>query len=125
PSQPFFPLLYSIPREPDVRALHSFPTRRSSDLFGISGPAVLRCSQFVVKELRKRKKVKIELDILPSIHHDAFYRELTAYIQKHPKRSVKNMLKDLVDVPERFILFLLAKHDVDEGMNIANVSKDF
>src|SRR5699024_1781838 len=48
-----------------------------------------------------------------------------AYIEKHPKRSVKNMLKDLVDVPERFILFLLAKHDVDEGMNIANVSKDF
>ena len=93
--------------------------------FGISGPAVLRCSQFVVKELRKRKKVQMELDILPSVHHDAFYRELTAYIEKHPKRSVKNMLKDLVDVPERFILFLLAKHDVDEGMNIANVSKDF
>src|SRR5690606_8581305 len=34
--------------------------------FGISGPAVLRCSQFVVKELmRGRQTVSMVLDVLP------------------------------------------------------------
>lgn len=92
--------------------------------FGISGPAVLRCSQFVVKELRKRDAVQVELDILPSIHQDALYRQLLAYTEEHPKRSIKNMLKEIIDVPERYLLFLLEKNDIDESMNIANVSKD-
>lgn len=92
--------------------------------FGISGPAVLRCSQFVVKELRKRKTVTMELDILPSKHQDALYHEILAYTEEHPKRSVKNMLKQLIDVPERFLLFILAKHGIDESINIANLGKD-
>lgn len=92
--------------------------------FGISGPAVLRCSQFVVKELRKRKAIIMELDILPSTHQDALYREFIAYTEEHPKRSIKNMLKELIDVPERFLLFILAKHEIDESLNIGNISKD-
>lgn len=92
--------------------------------FGISGPAVLRCSQFVVKELRKREYVTMELDLLPATHHDALYRELTVYTEEHPKRTIKNMLKEIVDVPERFLLFLLAKHDIDETMKVGNTGKD-
>lgn len=92
--------------------------------FGISGPAVLRCSQFVVKELRKRKSVTMELDLLPSVHRDALYRELIAYTETHPKRSVKTMVKELVDVPERFLMFLLAQHSIDEDLQISNLAKD-
>lgn len=92
--------------------------------FGISGPAVLRCSQFVVKELRKRDSVGMELDLLPALHHDALYRQLTTYSEEHPKRTMKNMLKEIVDVPERFLLFLIAKHDMDEAMKVGNIGKD-
>src|SRR5699024_5788417 len=95
-----------------------------SSSFEISYPPVLPCSQFVIKEFRKRNTVQMELDILPSVHHDALYRQLIAYTEAHPKRSIKNMLKDTVDAPERYLLFLLTKHNIDEGMNIANVSKD-
>lgn len=92
--------------------------------FGISGPAVLRCSQFVVKELRKRKSVTMELDLLPSVHRDALYRELIAYTETHPKRSVKTMVKELVDMPERFLMFLLAQHNIAEDLQVSNLAKD-
>lgn len=93
--------------------------------FGISGPAVLRCSQFVVKELRKRRTVKMEIDLLPETHQDALYRKLSTYKDEQPKRSVKNMLKDLINIPERLILFLLETHEMDETMRVETMKKDF
>src|SRR5699024_4441303 len=44
--------------------------------FGVSGPAVLRCSQFVVKELRKRSPVRMEIDLLPNIHGQELFEML-------------------------------------------------
>src|SRR5690625_4447703 len=93
--------------------------------FGISGPAVLRCSQFVVKELKKgRNSIPMELDLLPETHQDALHRKLFDYVEINPRKSIKNMLKELIDVPERFITFLLAQHEIDEDIKVSNISKD-
>lgn len=93
--------------------------------FGISGPAVLRCSQFVVKELRKRNSVNMELDLLPMTHSDALYRELITYIENNSRKSVKNMLKEIVDIPERFLIFILGKHKIEETTKVSNLTKEF
>ena len=93
--------------------------------FGISGPAVLRCSQFVVKELNKgRELIPMEIDLLPSIHQDALYQKIFTYIEHNPRKSLKNMLKELIDVPERFIMFLLDQHQLDDNIKVSNLSKD-
>lgn len=93
--------------------------------FGISGPAVLRCSQFVVKELKKgRNSIPMELDLLPETHQDALHRKLFDYVEINPRKSIKNMLKELIDVPERFITFLLAQHEIDEDIKVSTISKD-
>lgn len=91
--------------------------------FGISGPAVLRCSQFVVKELMKgNASVPMMLDALP----DENEQELTATIWKameqNPKKAVKNNLKGLV--PERLLAFTLTNHYVQEDEKAANISKE-
>lgn len=57
--------------------------------FGISGPAVLRCSQFVVKELmRGRDAVEMHLDILPEINEDDLFKQIKNILEENPKKSV-------------------------------------
>lgn len=91
--------------------------------FGISGPAVLRCSQFVVKELMKdRSEVTMVLDVLPTKNEDILVREILENLQENPKKSIKNSFKGIV--PERFLSYIFSKNDVVEDQKAATVSKD-
>lgn len=91
--------------------------------FGVSGPAVLRCSQFVVKELMKGKKlVTMHLDVLPDKHEEELYQELLETIAENPKKAIKNILKGVV--PERFLNFILEKNNVKEDQKAANIGKE-
>lgn len=83
--------------------------------FGISGPAVLRCSMFVHQTMKRDKtdSVSVSIDALPQCTaHD-----LTQQLQKLQKddggKAVKNALKGLV--PERYLLFGLNRLNIDES----------
>ncbi|MEH7334942.1 NAD(P)/FAD-dependent oxidoreductase [Neobacillus drentensis] len=91
--------------------------------FGISGPAVLRCSQFVVKALKKwnLKEVTMSLDALPDKKEEELFQEIVKLVKKEPKKSIKNTLKGLL--PERYLLFLLEQNGIDateQGGTISN-----
>jgi predicted Rossmann fold flavoprotein len=92
--------------------------------FGISGPAVLRCSQFIVKELKKAttKEVIVSLDIFPDKKEEALFQELSGILKKEPKKSVKNLLKGFL--PERYLLFLLEENDIDPTIQAATLSNE-
>ena len=81
--------------------------------FGISGPAVLRCSQFVVKALKKSNsnEVFMQLDILPDQNKEEVFQTLMKEIKAEPKKAIKNTLKGLV--PERYLHFLLERSSID------------
>jgi predicted Rossmann fold flavoprotein len=91
--------------------------------FGLSGPAVLRCSQFVVKELKKtgQEHVLLHLDLMPDKTVDTIYHETYTLAQNEPKRAIKNVLKGYL--PERLIPILLAKADLKEDITFANLPK--
>ncbi|PLS02014.1 BaiN/RdsA family NAD(P)/FAD-dependent oxidoreductase [Neobacillus cucumis] len=91
--------------------------------FGVSGPAVLRCSQFVVKALKKWnvKEVMMSLDALPDRKEEEIFQEIIKLVKGEPKKSIKNTLKGMV--PERYLLFLLEKYDIDpseQGGTLSN-----
>ncbi|MEN1968162.1 NAD(P)/FAD-dependent oxidoreductase [Lentibacillus sp. N15] len=91
--------------------------------FGISGPAVLRCSQFVVKELMKgNTEVQMVLDVLPDKNEQQLVKSVWETMEQNPKRTVKNNLKGLV--PERLLAFILEEHHVREDDKAANVAKE-
>ncbi|OZU89574.1 aminoacetone oxidase family FAD-binding enzyme [Virgibacillus indicus] len=91
--------------------------------FGISGPAVLRCSQFVVKELMKgRKQVPMVLDVLPDENEAETINKILKSMEENPKRSIKNLLKGIV--PERLLTYLLSKNNVQEEQKAANISNE-
>lgn len=92
--------------------------------FGVSGPAVLRCSQFVVKALKKwnLKEVTISIDCLPDKKTEPLFQEISALVKAEPKKSIKNILKGYL--PERYLLFLLEWNDIDLTCQGANLSSE-
>ena len=65
--------------------------------FGISGPAVLRCSQFIIKAMKKwnLNEVMMQLDILPDQNKEEVFQMLMKEIKAEPKKAIKNTLKGL------------------------------
>lgn len=63
--------------------------------FGISGPAVLRCSQYAVKAMKKwnLKEVTMNLDALPDTKEEPLFQEVSKKIKEEPKKIIKNLLK--------------------------------
>lgn len=92
--------------------------------FGISGPAVLRCSQYIVKELKKApsKKVTVNLDVFPDKKEEVLYQEIIRLLKTEPKKSIKNLLKGLL--PERYLLFLLENNEIDPMAQAATLSNE-
>lgn len=80
--------------------------------FGISGPAVLRCSQFVLKAMKKwhLKEVTMSLDVLPEHTEEMIFQEVMKAVKSDPKKSIKNLLKGYL--PERYLLFLLEQSNI-------------
>ncbi|WP_409978527.1 BaiN/RdsA family NAD(P)/FAD-dependent oxidoreductase [Anoxybacteroides amylolyticum] len=90
--------------------------------FGISGPAALRCSQFVVKELKKAAAVAMSVDALPDENGEILFQRIIHLFKTEPKKAVKNVLKGLL--PERYLLFLLEKNEIDPQAPASTLSHE-
>ena len=95
--------------------------------FGVSGPAALRCSQFVYKEqqAQKRQDIKMQLDFYPDIPYGKFQEKINAVIKENIDKSLKNILKQIQQ--ERLIVFMLEYLNIDgstSGHHILNADKD-
>lgn len=92
--------------------------------FGISGPAVLRCSQFVVKAKKKWNldEVKVSIDSFPDIKEEKLFQDTMTLLKNEPKKAIKNTLKGLLI--ERYLLFLLELANIDPAATCATVSQE-
>jgi predicted Rossmann fold flavoprotein len=92
--------------------------------FGISGPAVLRCSQFVVQAMKKwnLSHVTMRIDALPDRNEEQLFQDVIRRMKEDGRKSVKNMLKGML--PERYLLFLIKKSDIDPDAQGATIPKD-
>ncbi|SHN04186.1 NAD(P)/FAD-dependent oxidoreductase [Gracilibacillus kekensis] len=91
--------------------------------FGISGPAVLRCSQYIVKLLMKgQKSVDVTIDAIPDKTVNQLIQELLNAINENPKKTFKNTTKGMV--PERYLDFLLERSSISTDIKNANISRE-
>lgn len=91
--------------------------------FGISGPAVLRCSQFVVKALKKTKTdVTMKLDIFPEMNQEQLFQQIVKKLKEDPKKAIKNILKGFII--DRYLLFLLERAGIDENEQGGTIAHD-
>jgi predicted Rossmann fold flavoprotein len=92
--------------------------------FGLSGPAVLRSSQFVVKEMKKteRKEVTLSLDSIPTHNEEELFQDVMSRIKMDPKKAIKNSLKGFLT--ERYLLFLLERNEIDPSSQGVAISHE-
>ena len=92
--------------------------------FGVSGPAILRCSQFVVKEQMKNgnRPVTLTIDSFPETNEEVLFQQLRKTLADEPKKAVKNSLKSFAQ--ERWLLFLFERSGIDPDQKGATVSNE-
>ena len=92
--------------------------------FGLSGPAILRCSQFIVKEQLKTGSapVQVRIQSLTDYNEETAFQMLNKTIKEEPKKAVKNIWKALV--PERWLLFLLERAGIDASLTGLELSQE-
>lgn len=81
--------------------------------FGISGPAVLRCSMFILQTMKRDKTdhAVMSLDTVPDETVGSLKQSLERLMKHEGEKSVKNTLKQFG--PERYILFGLEQAGID------------
>jgi len=91
--------------------------------FGISGPAALRCSQFVVKARKKfeTKHVLMSIDLFPDESADALRERIAGLVRDEGKKAAKNAFRTLLQ--ERLLLFLLARAGIAEDAQADGIPK--
>ncbi|WP_040949590.1 NAD(P)/FAD-dependent oxidoreductase [Gorillibacterium massiliense] len=91
--------------------------------FGISGPAALRCSQFVIKELKKSgaASVRITIDLFPATNKEELLEELVQLAETEARKAARNGLKSLL--PERLIPIALLKVDIAPDIPCSQIGK--
>lgn len=92
--------------------------------FGISGPAVLRCSQFVVKAMKKwnLNAVTMKLDHFPDTNAEQLFQYFVKKIKEDNKKAIKNIFKG--EMPERYLHFLLEQAGIDENAQGSTLSHE-
>lgn len=91
--------------------------------FGLSGPAALRCSQFVIKARKKfnTPTVTATIDLLPEMNAEAIYEKSWQLAANEPKKAIKNVLKSML--PERLIPLLLHQAGLNENTVFDHIPK--
>ncbi len=91
---------------------------------GLSGPAVLRCSQYVVKAMKKfnAQYIPLQIDAVPDQNEEELFREHMKLAKEEPKKAIKNIWKS--NVPERYMLFLFNKAEISPDTTYAHLSKE-
>ncbi|MFD2115400.1 NAD(P)/FAD-dependent oxidoreductase [Paenibacillus yanchengensis] len=92
--------------------------------FGLSGPIALRCSQFVVKQLKKNpasSHVLATIDLFPQqTIQDVF--DLTYELAgNEPKKAMKNVLKAVV--PDRLLPLIFTMANIEDDITYDHINK--
>ncbi|MCG3412023.1 NAD(P)/FAD-dependent oxidoreductase [Staphylococcus massiliensis] len=90
--------------------------------FGISGPAALRCSQFVYKEQKNQKKqdINMQIDAFPEMNLGQLQEEITKRLKNDKDKYIKNSLKGFIE--ERYLMFMLEQADIDPNTTYHHLS---
>jgi predicted Rossmann fold flavoprotein len=90
---------------------------------GLSGPAALRCSQFVVKELKKTggPSVRITIDLKPGDSEEKVWKDTWRLMETEPKKQLKNVLRSYV--PEKLLPLLLRGAGLQDELTFDNLPK--
>lgn len=91
--------------------------------FGVSGPAVLRCSSFVYHQQQKthQRHVTLALDCCVQLSHTQLTEQLQQFQRLDGAKQLKTILKQFV--PERMALFLMTQLQLDSAISLQQLDE--
>lgn len=92
--------------------------------FGLSGPAALRCSQFIYKEQisQKKKNIQMMLDFFPEMSKGELEETVNRWLKENKDKSLKNVLK--IELQDRLVDFMLRHLNIDDSVTSHHLSQD-
>ncbi|UTR15668.1 NAD(P)/FAD-dependent oxidoreductase [Salipaludibacillus sp. LMS25] len=92
--------------------------------FGVSGPISLRCSQYVVKALKKHKDtvIPLQVDLFPKENTEDVLQQLVQLLKQQSKKAIKNALQGFL--PERIIPILLEMAHIEPSAIYPELAHD-
>ncbi|RQM86369.1 aminoacetone oxidase family FAD-binding enzyme [Staphylococcus xylosus] len=90
--------------------------------FGISGPAALRCSQFVYKEQKnqKQQEIQMQIDAFPELTKNELELKIRDLFENTPDKYIKNSLHGLIE--ERYLLFIIEQANIPDDLTAHHIS---
>lgn len=89
--------------------------------FGISGPAALRCSQFVYKEQKNQKtRYSNATGCLSWTYQNELEQKIRRLLEETPDKFVKNSLHGLIE--ERYLLFLIEQAHISDDLTAHHIA---
>jgi len=89
--------------------------------FGISGPLVLSLSGQIVDWLEAREKVYVEIDLKPALSKEKLDLRLLRELNANSKKSIKNILGDLL--PRRMVSVFIDIAKIDSNKKASQVTQ--
>lgn len=89
--------------------------------FGISGPLVLTLSGRIADWLKTGKRVCVKIDLKPALSMEQLNARLLREFESAAKKSLKNVLKNLL--PQRLVGCFLKLADIDPEEKVSRVTK--
>lgn len=92
--------------------------------FGISGPISLRCSQYVVKALKKYKTdtISLSLALYPDSSPESIFQQFISIKKTNGTKNSKNALKSWL--PEKSLVFFLERAEIAADQPLNTITND-
>lgn len=89
--------------------------------YGLSGPIILSASFYVSDYLRKKRDIKISIDLKPALSEEELDKRLIRDFEKNINKQFKNSLDELL--PQKLIPVIIALSGIDEAKEIHQITK--
>lgn len=89
--------------------------------YGLSGPIILSASFYVSDYLRKKKEIKISIDLKPALSEEELDKRIIRDFEKNTNKQFKNSLDELF--PQKLIPVIIALSGIDESKEVHQITK--
>jgi predicted Rossmann fold flavoprotein len=89
--------------------------------YGLSGPVILSASFYISDHLRKKKDIKISIDLKPALSEEELDKRIIRDFEKNTNKQFKNSLDELL--PQKLIPVIIALSGIDEAKEVHQITK--
>lgn len=89
--------------------------------YGLSGPIILSASFYVSDHLRKKKEIKVSIDLKPALSEEELDKRIIRDFEKNTNKQFKNSLDELL--PQKLIPVIISLSGIDESKEVHQITK--